>query len=220
MRQSAKLCLKGWLEDYRKSLRLLAPYADIIAVNVSSPNTPGLRLWQEKGPLKSLLSSIMQEAIASVNARGETPPVLVKISPDMSAHDMVDVLEVAVELQLAGVIATNTTISRSDSLHSSAAKVAETGGLSGRPLKERANEVMRFLFRESGGRLPLIGVGGISSAEDAYERIRSGASLVQVYTGLIFEGPYLPRTINQGLVALLQRDRLKSINDAVGIDCR
>jgi dihydroorotate dehydrogenase len=142
----------------------------------------------------------------------------VKISPDMVDQDMVDVLEVSIEQKLAGVIATNTTISRPEGLASITGAEKETGGLSGQPLTQRANEVMRFLYRESGGRIPLVGVGGIASAEDAYHRIRAGASLVQIYTGLIYEGPYLPRRVNRGLLALLKQDGLRSISEAVGVD--
>lgn len=208
------------LEDYRTSLRRLAPYADLLVINVSSPNTPGLRMWQERSALTALLAAVTDEArkLDIASHRTTPTPILVKISPDMVDQDMVDVLEVSIEQKLAGVIATNTTISRPEGLASITGAEKETGGLSGQPLTQRANEVMRFLYRESGGRIPLVGVGGIASAEDAYHRIRAGASLVQIYTGLIYEGPYLPRRVNRGLLALLKQDGLRSISEAVGVD--
>ncbi len=208
------------LEDYRTSFRRLAPYADMIVINISSPNTPGLRQLQEKKPLTSLLRAIMEES-ANLSAGKSEPhlkllPVFVKISPDMPDADMIDLVGVAIEQGISGIIATNTTIARAGAFSS----VDNVGGLSGKPLKERANEVMQFLYRECAGRLSLIGVGGISSAEDAYQRIRSGASLVQFYTGMIYEGPYLAREINAGLIKLLQKDGFKSVTEAVGVDIK
>jgi dihydroorotate dehydrogenase len=202
------------LEDYRTSYRRLAPYADMVVINVSSPNTPGLRQWQEKGPLTSLLRAVMTEAKATPCISGKQAPVWVKISPDMADDDMCAVVDAVGEQGLTGIIATNTTIGRVGR----ASHITETGGLSGQPLTERSCEVMRFLYRQTGGKIPLIGVGGIASAEQAYARIRAGASLVQVYTGMIYEGPSLARTINSGLLHLLKRDGLNSINEAVGKD--
>ncbi len=204
------------LEDYRTSFRRLAPWADFVVINISSPNTPGLRQWQQKGPLTSLITAIMDEAksICRANPDAKPVPVFVKISPDMADNDMEDLVQVAVEHQLAGIIATNTTIGR-PGITQIPARMQE-GGLSGRPLRRRANEVMQFLYRTSQGRIPLIGVGGIDSAEAAYERIQSGASLVQIYTAMIYEGPYLAKRINQGLLALLKRDGVNSIREVVG----
>jgi dihydroorotate dehydrogenase len=201
------------LEDYLTSFRRLSRLAEFMVVNVSSPNTPGLRQWQERDKLQALLSALTEEARALGRKRDQTPiPLFVKISPDMADADMADVVAVALELGLAGIVATNTTISREGAV----ANVEQTGGLSGKPLRERANEVMRFLYRETQGRLPLIGVGGIFTAEDAYERIRSGASLVQLYTGMIYEGPFLPRRINEGLLRLMERDGVTNIAELVG----
>ncbi len=202
------------LEDYRTSYRRLAPYADLIVVNVSSPNTPGLRQWQEKGPLSALLGAVMAEARNTPCITGKQAPVWVKISPDMANEDMEAVVEVVREQSITGIIATNTTIARTGQ----AANITETGGLSGQPLTDRACEVMRFLYRHTNGEIPLIGVGGIASAEQAYARIRAGASLVQVYTGLIYEGPTLARNINMGLISMLKRDGFGSIQEAVGKD--
>ncbi len=201
------------LEDYRASFRRLSRHADFIVVNVSSPNTPGLRQWQEKDKLGALLGALMDEARSLAQKRTLAPlPVFVKISPDMADGDMADVVEVALEKQLAGIIATNTTIAREGAL----SNVESNGGLSGKPLRSRATEVIRFLYRCTGGKLPLIGVGGISSAEDAYERLQAGASLIQLYTGLVYEGPFLPKRINQGLLKLMERDGVKHISELVG----
>ena len=196
------------LDDYRSSFRRLAPLADFMVVNVSSPNTPGLREWQEKSKLRSLLGMLMEEELEG----RVRPPLFLEISPDMSDADLDDVLEVALELRISGVIATNTTIDRSGL----PASFAEAGGMSGGPLRDRANDVLRFLYRRTRGCLPLIGVGGIFAPEDAYERLRSGATLVQLYTALIYEGPFLPRALNEGLLRLMDRDGVKCVADLVG----
>ncbi|HLK54921.1 MAG TPA: quinone-dependent dihydroorotate dehydrogenase [Chthonomonadaceae bacterium] len=202
------------LEDYRTGFRRLAPYADLIVVNVSSPNTPGLRQWQQKEKLTPLLAMLMEEASALSERSGKRLPLFVKISPDMADADMFDVAEVAQSLGLAGIIATNTTIAREGRV----AGVTHEGGLSGKPLRERATEVIRLLFRHTEGRLPLIGVGGIFTAEDAYARIRAGASLVQLYSGMIYEGPYLARRINTGLIRLMERDGVQHLAEIIGVD--
>lgn len=201
------------LDDYRTSFRRLWRLADYIAVNVSSPNTPGLRQWQQHDKLAYLLAALMEESRA-LAARHDTRPVpiFVKISPDMPDADIDAVADVAGEQGLAGIIATNTTIAREGTL----AHVEEQGGLSGRPLRQRATEVIRRLYQRTQGAIPLIGVGGIFTPEDAYERIRAGASLIQIYTSLIYEGPFLPRRINEGLIQLLERDGIANIAQAVG----
>lgn len=201
------------LDDYRDGFRRLSRLADFIVVNVSSPNTPGLRQWQERDKLEALLGTLVEEG-KSLAAKRNTAevPIFVKISPDMADSDMDDVVEVALGLGLAGIIATNTTIRREGSV----SDVEQTGGLSGKPLRARANEVIRYLYRRSEGKLPLIGVGGIFTAEDAYERIKSGASLLQLYTSLIYEGPYLPRTLNEGLLRLMERDGVAHLSELVG----
>jgi dihydroorotate dehydrogenase len=203
------------LDDYRTSFRRLSRLADFVVINVSSPNTPGLRQWQERDKLTLLLGALMEEARTLAAKRGTKPvPVFVKISPDMADADMDDVAEVALDLGLAGIIATNTTIAREGEV----ANVEQQGGLSGKPLRDRATEVIRYLYRRTQGRLPLIGVGGIFTAEDAYARIRAGASLVQLYTGMIYEGPFLPRALNQGLLRLLERDGVAHLSELVGTD--
>jgi dihydroorotate dehydrogenase len=205
------------LEDYRTSFRRLSRLADFIVVNVSSPNTPGLRQWQEKGKLSLLLSALIHESQSLAVKRGDAPiPLFVKISPDMADADLMDVIEVVLDLGLSGIIATNTTIAREGALSGA----QQEGGLSGKPLRDRATAVMRRLYQETGGQLPLIGVGGIFSAEDAYARVRAGASLVQLYTGLVYEGPYLPRRINTGLLRLMERDGVRHLSDIIGVDSR
>jgi dihydroorotate dehydrogenase len=201
------------LEDYRAGFRRLSKLADFVVVNVSSPNTPGLRQWQEKKRLSLLLHTLTEENRALAEKRNAAPvPLFVKISPDMDDADRDDVAEVALELQLAGIIATNTTLAREGAL----AQYDQAGGLSGKPLKARATQALRALYRRTEGKIPLIGVGGIFSAEDAYERFQAGASLVQLYTGLIYEGPFLPRAINEGLLRRMERDGVRSLTEVIG----
>lgn len=177
-------------DDYRQSARLLAPHADYIAVNVSSPNTPGLRSLQSVEALEPILAAVLQEAKGT--------PVLVKIAPDLANEDIAAVADLALELGLAGVIATNTTIGR-EGLKTDSAKVtsAGAGGLSGAPLKERSLEVLRLLNARMNGRAAIISVGGIETAAEAAERIANGATLVQGYTGWIYQGPLWARRINR-----------------------
>lgn len=174
--------------DYLTSARALAPVADYLVVNVSSPNTPGLRKLQAREFLREILAGISTDK-----------PVLVKIAPDLSFSEIDDILA----LSPAGIVATNTTLT-------------PEGGLSGEPLRARATECIRHIRRHS--KLPIIGVGGIFSAVDAYAKIRAGASLVEVWTGLIYEGPALVRDINRGLLRLLERDGFGSIAEAVGTE--
>ena len=186
-------------QDYLLAFRALADVVDYFVVNVSSPNTPGLRELQEKKPLIDLLSQVQHE-----NQRRARPhPILLKIAPDLTDAQLDDILEITQETGLAGLVATNTTISRQN-LTTDAAHVAGlgAGGLSGRPLRARATEVIRYLARRSGGNLPIIGVGGIHSAHDAQEKLAAGATLVQLYTGFIYEGPGLVKQINQALVGV------------------
>lgn len=177
-------------EDYRKSARLLAPHADYLAVNVSSPNTPGLRSLQSVEALAPILQAVIEEA------KGK--PVLVKIAPDLANEDIAAVADLAVDLGLAGVIATNTTIGR-ENLKTDSAKVeaAGAGGLSGAPLKQRSLEVLRLLHARLNGRAAIISVGGIETPAEAAERIANGATLVQGYTGWIYSGPLWARKINK-----------------------
>jgi dihydroorotate dehydrogenase len=198
--------------DYLTGLRAVPAGVAFAAINVSSPNTPGLRALQRRDSLRDLLSQLVAERDRI--ARGSTRlPLLAKLSPDLSAQELADAAEVALETGLDGLIATNTTVSRPD-LHSPHRD--EQGGLSGRPLRPMALTSIRELHRLTAGRIPLIGVGGIFSSADAYAMIRAGASAVQIYTGLIYRGPGLVKQIKQGLVLLLERDGFSNVREAVG----
>jgi dihydroorotate dehydrogenase len=178
------------VDDYRSSLDVLAPYADYFAVNVSSPNTPGLRGLQDKAALDTLLGAL-----------STTVPLLVKIAPDLTESAIADVLEVCSAHGVAGLIATNTTLSREGVAAADAATAEQTGGLSGRPLTARALDVVTFVAKETGGALPIIGVGGIHTVDDALRMLDAGASLVQLYTGFVYRGPGLVRAINRSTQA-------------------
>jgi dihydroorotate dehydrogenase len=204
-------------EDYRQSLGLLWPYADFFVVNVSSPNTPNLRELQDRDALTQVLTA----AQAENQKHGKPKPLLVKIAPDLSFTAIDEVLDVAQQAKLAGIVATNTTIARPETSDEFARKAyGETGGLSGAPLRARSTEIVRYIYRKTSGRLPIIGVGGIFTAEHAWEKIRAGASLVQCYTGLVYEGPSIARNIARGLLAKLNEAGLPGISAAVGLDGR
>lgn len=206
--------------DYANSFRVLRPHADFFVVNVSSPNTPNLRKLQDKSALEEILVAIQEQNKPAT--RKEAPkPVLVKVAPDLTFDAFDEILELAMDRGLSGLIATNTTISRPESADVSVRKVyAEMGGLSGQPVRERSTEVIRHLYRQSRGKLPLVGVGGIFSLEDAWEKITAGASLIQLYTGFIYEGPTLPSRIVHGLADKLREHGFKSLAKAVGSDQR
>ena len=186
--------------DYEKSATLLAPYADYLVVNVSSPNTPGLRDLQAVERLEPLLGAVKRRA-DDVGV-----PLLVKIAPDLDDKDVLAVADLAVDLRLAGIVATNTTVARDD-LVSSAADVeaAGPGGLSGAPLRGRATEVIRLLRERVGPDLALVGVGGISTPQDALERLDAGADLLQAYTGFVYEGPWWPTKMNRQMDSPVDR---------------
>ncbi|CAL9366206.1 Dihydroorotate dehydrogenase (quinone) [Actinosynnema sp. ALI-1.44] len=186
------------VEDYRASLRALYRHGDYFAVNISSPNTPGLRSLQDRGALTELLSAL-DETSGELAGAGRRKPLLVKIAPDLTDQAIGEVLEVCAAHGVAGLIATNTTLSRDGLAPADQPRAGEAGGLSGRPLAVRAREVVRFVSRETDGRLPIIGVGGIFGADDAKAMFDAGASLVQVYTGFIYEGPGLVRRIVRAL---------------------
>ncbi|MCO8242426.1 MULTISPECIES: quinone-dependent dihydroorotate dehydrogenase [unclassified Haladaptatus] len=192
-------------EDYLYSYERVSSHADYFVVNVSSPNTPGLRELQNRENLERILTTL-QDAGAS--------PLLVKLSPDLPEPAIADALDLVAELGLDGVIATNTTTDRPETLRSEYRD--EDGGLSGMPIQTRATEMIRFAAERVD--VPIIGVGGIFTAEDAYEKIRAGAHVVQLYTGLIYQGPSIARDINEGLLELLDRDGYDSIEDAIGAD--
>jgi dihydroorotate dehydrogenase len=183
--------------DYLECFEALFAYVDYFVVNVSSPNTPNLRALQEKEPLERLLKSLVTR-----NKTYATPkPILLKIAPDLSDHQLDDIISLFSSTQIDGIIATNTTISR-DKLKTSADEIKEigAGGLSGIPIQERATEVIKYISEKSNGSIPIIGVGGIHSAEAAIEKLKAGASLVQMYTGFIYEGPAVIRKINRAII--------------------
>lgn len=202
--------------DYEIGARRLGPFADYVVINVSSPNTPGLRALQGKTPLAALIARTRNALAESCGATA--PPLLLKIAPDLTDQDLADIAEVALGGSLAGLIATNTTIARPAGLDPRHA--AEGGGLSGRPLFEPSTRVLRALHGLIRGRVPIIGVGGVSSGVEAYAKIRAGASLVQLYSALVFHGPGVVQRVKTGLLQCLERDGLKSIGEAIGADHR
>ncbi|WP_376957337.1 quinone-dependent dihydroorotate dehydrogenase [Azospirillum sp. A26] len=203
-------------DDYVIGLRRLAPLADYLVVNVSSPNTPGLRALQGRDPLRALLERVL-EARASCGLT-RNPPLLLKIAPDLTVEDKSDIAAVALESGIDGLIVSNTTIARPDSIP--AAMRSEAGGLSGRPLFEASTSVLREIYALTGGKLPIVGVGGVATGEDAYAKIRAGASLVQLYSAMVYAGPAVVHRIRRELAELLRRDGFRSVADAVGVDHR
>jgi dihydroorotate dehydrogenase len=183
--------------DYTICFDALFDYVDYFVVNVSSPNTPNLRELQEKEPLTQLLQTLQNQNLAKPKQK----PILLKIAPDLTDSQLLDIIDIVKQTKIAGVIATNTTLSR-EGLQSE--KKIETGGMSGKPLKNRSTEVIRFLSEKSNKAFPIIGVGGIHSAEDAIEKLEAGASLIQLYTGFIYEGPALIKAINKKILQKMQ----------------
>jgi len=200
--------------DYVAGVTALAQLADFLVINVSSPNTPGLRALQSVEALVSLTRAVREAR----SATGAATPLLFKIAPDLAVADITDICRVAVAEKMDGIVVSNTTIARPETLKSPHRD--ETGGLSGAPLFDVSTQLLREVYALTGGQLPLIGVGGVSSAGQAYAKIRAGASLVQLYTALIYEGPGLISEITRGLSALLRRDGFTSIDQAVGADHR
>ena len=195
------------IADYVTMTRIMAPLASYLAVNISSPNTPGLRALQDESALAGLLDAVIE-------ARGPSgPPVFLKVAPDLEPADIDAITRIAIERQLGALIVSNTTISRPQLASPHA---GEAGGLSGAPLRDLAQQRLRDFRTATGGSIPLVGVGGIASAEDAWARIRAGASLVQLYSAMVFGGPGLPRRILRGLEELMRLDGFASIAEAVG----
>jgi len=195
------------IADYAAMVQIMAPFANYLAVNISSPNTPGLRALQDEAALTDLIDAVL-------DARGSNQtPIFLKVAPDLSTSDIDAIARIALDKQLGALIVSNTTISRPPlkSAHGN-----ETGGLSGAPLRDLAQQRIRDFREATGGAIPLVGVGGIATAEDAWARIKAGASLVQLYSAMIYAGPFLPRKITRGLEQLMQRDGFSSIADAVG----
>jgi dihydroorotate dehydrogenase len=190
------------IDDYLSCVETLHPYVDYFVVNVSSPNTPGLRELQEKEPLKKLLQDVKNLSLTKPKPK----PVLLKIAPDLNVGQLDDIVEILKATRIDGIIATNTTISR-EGLSTFASEVQEigNGGLSGQPLGKKSTEVIRYLREKLGSGFPIIGVGGIMTAEDALEKLKAGADLIQIYTGFIYEGPGFVKEINEALAASLSK---------------
>ncbi len=199
---------EGIVADYTALMERLGPLADFIIINVSSPNTPGLRNWQSPEKMSELFAAMHEKAGASAR------PVLVKLSPDLERNELFRICDTALELGVDGIVACNTSVAR-EALGVSS---PHQGGLSGRPLMIRARELIRDIHTHTRGKIPIVGVGGVGSAEDAWLHIRAGASLVELYTALIYEGPGVVEKIKSGLADLLRRDGFRSIGEAVGID--
>ena len=200
--------------DYVLGVEALGPVADYLVINVSSPNTPGLRALQGRAPLEALIGRT-REAVQNLLA---PKPLLLKIAPDLTEEDRRDIADVALASGLDGLIVSNTTIDRPSSLRSAHAK--EGGGLSGAPLFEPSTKVLGEMYRLTGGKITLVGVGGIGSGEQAYVKIRAGASLLQLYSALVYGGPALVTAINRDLIRLLKQDGFSHIGEAVGADHR
>jgi len=204
------------LDDYRAGIEKLAPFADYVVVNVSSPNTPGLRALQGREPLARLLSGV-RSALDGLSL-DPRPPLLLKVAPDLTEEDKRDIADVVITEAIDGLIATNTTIERPQTLINE--RKSEAGGLSGAPLYEPSTRVLADFYALTNGRVPLIGVGGVSDGAGAYGKIRAGASLVQLYSALVYQGPALVAQIKSELAVLLERDGFTSVADAVGADHR
>jgi dihydroorotate dehydrogenase len=219
--KSRDVAIEDAIPDYLASFEAVYDIADYVAINVSSPNTPKLRELQQPGMLADLLESLQQrnDELARRGLLSERKPLLLKIAPDLSESEIEGIVDVATRSQIAGLIATNTTVSRTG-LQTSRAEVEAygEGGLSGAPLRHRSNEVISLIYRMTRGELPIIGVGGVFTAADAWEKVCAGANLIQLYTGFIYEGPGVARRINEGLAEILQREGFRSLDEAVG--CR
>jgi len=194
------------IADYAAGVRLMSPVADYLTINISSPNTPGLRQLQDEGALRALLSAVQE-------ARTATPPIFLKVAPDLGEGEPDQIVRVAIQHGIDAIIVANTTVSRPPLVSRFA---TETGGLSGEPLKALALEALRRFRSASGGAIPLIAAGGIANAEDAWERIRAGASLIQLYSAMVYEGPGVARRIANGLLRKLEQEGFASIAEAVG----
>lgn len=204
------------IADYVTGMRRLAPLASYVTVNISSPNTPGLRALQGRAELEELLGRLTETRRAMIAAGTPSFPIFLKVAPDLTQADIADIAAVVREMGIDALICGNTTITRPASLRSAAK--GEAGGLSGQPLKSIALQTLKELYVATKGEIPLIGAGGIQDAADAYARIRAGASLIQLYSAMVYKGPYLAEEIARGLAKRLRADGFNSVRDAVGID--
>ena len=205
--------------DYSGSIKILWKHADFFVINVSSPNTPGLRDLQESKNLDLIIkkcSEINKECSGDDNA---LKPILVKIAPELDDGFLEDIVKIVKKHKLSGIVATNTTVDRPETNNISCEKIyEEVGGLSGLPLRDKSTEMIRKIYRLTNGKIPIIGVGGIFTAEDAWDKIAAGASIVQLYTGLVFEGPAIAKSIVKGLKKRVEREGFETISDVVGIE--
>jgi dihydroorotate dehydrogenase len=197
------------IADYEEGIRAFEDLASYFTVNISSPNTPGLRALQGRGELETLLARVLK-------ARQGKVPILLKIAPDLTPADCADIAGVALDMKLDGLIISNTTIERKGLV--SGPNAGEPGGLSGKPLMDMSTKMLARMYRLTGGRIPMIGVGGVASGADAYAKIRNGASLIQLYTALTYDGPALVTRIKRDLANALTRDGFTRLADAVGVD--
>lgn len=204
--------------DYVTGIETLYGLADYFTVNISSPNTPGLRALQSKEALSDLVSRVLAARQSQLDKGQSYMPILVKIAPDLTSDDIADIADIALNSDIDGLIVSNTTITRPASLGDT--QKDETGGLSGAPLMAPSTRVLHKVYEATKGQVPLVGVGGISSGADAYAKIRAGASLVQLYSALVYEGPGLVNQIKRELAVLLEKDGFAAVSDAVGADHR
>jgi dihydroorotate dehydrogenase len=221
--KSRGIAIEDAIPDYLETFAAVYDVADYVAINVSSPNTPKLRELQRPEMLRNLLESLQQRntELARQWALAKPKPLLLKIAPDLTEPEIESIVEVAMGAGVAGIIATNTTVRRDDLLTSNAQVTAcGEGGLSGAPLQPRSNQVVALICRLTRGALPIIGVGGVFTAKDAWQKISAGASLIQLYTGFIYEGPNVARRINEGLLEILKREGFNSLDDAVGCNVK
>lgn len=205
---------KTAIQDYSTCIGKLQKFGDYFTINISSPNTEGLRLLQAKDELDNLLNAVFK----TVRFSKINPLILVKISPDLTPKELLDLLEVITSHPVAGIIATNTTVIRPKNLKSKHRN--ETGGLSGLPLRIRSNEMIRTIYKHTSGKLPIIGVGGVFNGSDAIEKIKSGATLIQLFTGFVYQGPSIARQINLDLLQYMQKNKIKSVRELVGLDIK
>ena len=205
------------LDDYRTCFMRLAPLVDYLVINISSPNTPGLRAWQNKDNLDKLISTLQDERARLTGVEGRNVPLLIKLAPDLDHQSRADIAAVATKCKVDGLLISNTTLERPTSLIGK--NRAENGGLSGQPLFKRSTQILADMYKRVNGEIALIGIGGVASGEDAYKKIRAGATIIQLYTALIYKGPGLIEEIKSTLSACLARDGLSNITSAIGVDC-
>jgi dihydroorotate dehydrogenase len=202
--------------DYEIGIEAVAPYADYLVANISSPNTPGLRAMQGRETLKDMIERVLRARARAVPDAARRPPLIIKIAPDLDEGERADIAAVIMETGVDGMTVANTTVQRPADMTD--LQTQEAGGLSGAPLFPLALQIVGDMYRRTEGKVPIIGCGGVSSGADAYAMIRAGASVVQLYTALVFHGPALIPRIKQELTALLKQDGFEHVADAVGVD--